>query len=137
MNKIEVVFEELPAVLKTREFDTVFFDYDYAKGDVDKAFAMADQVYEEEFETGYQEQAYLETQGLIAEPYPDKIAIHGSMQCPYYVKGAVEKVMAYHHDQVQIIQDTTGGGFGGKEAYPSILACEVAVAARKTGKPVE
>lgn len=136
LNKIEVVFEELPAVLKTREFDTVFFDYDYAKGDVDKAFAMADQVYEEEFETGYQEQAYLETQGLIAEPYPDKIAIHGSMQCPYYVKGAVEKVMAYHHDQVQIIQDTTGGGFGGKEAYPSILACEVAVAARKTGKPV-
>ena len=136
LNKIEVVYEDLPAVLNPRAFDTVFFDYNYGKGDVDEAFAMADQVFTEEFETGYQEQAYLETQGMIAEPYPDKILVHGSMQCPYYVKGAVEKVMAYRPEQVQIKQDTTGGGFGGKEAYPSILACEVAVAARKVGKPV-
>jgi CO/xanthine dehydrogenase Mo-binding subunit len=136
LNEIEVVYEDLPAVLNLRDFDTVFFDYNYGKGDVGKAFAEADKVYEEQFETGYQEQAYLETQGMIAEPYPDKIAVHGSMQCPYYIKGAVGRVMALRPDQVQIRQDTTGGGFGGKEAYPSILACQAAVAARKAGKPV-
>lgn len=137
MNEIEVVYEDLPAVLNIRDFDTVFFDYSYGKGDVEKAFAEADKVYEEQFETGYQEQAYLETQGMIAEPYPDKIAVHGSMQCPYYVKGAVARVMACRPDQVRIMQDATGGGFGGKEAYPSILACQAAVAARKAGKPVK
>jgi CO/xanthine dehydrogenase Mo-binding subunit len=136
LDEIEVVYEDLPAVLSIRDFDTVFFDYNYEKGDIEKAFAIADKVYEEQFETGYQEQAYLEAQGIIAEPYPDKIVVHGSLQCPYYVKGAVERVMAYRPDQVRIKQDTTGGGFGGKEAYPSILACQAAVAARKAGKPV-
>jgi len=133
---IEVIYEELPAVLNIRDFDTVFFDYNYGKGDVETAFAQADRVYTEQFETGYQEQAYLETQGMIAEPQPDKITVHGSMQCPYYVKGAVARVMGYGEKQVQIKQDTTGGGFGGKEAFPSILASQVAVAAYKAGKPV-
>jgi len=136
LKAIEVVYEELPAVINIRDYDTVFFDYNYGKGDVDAAFAAADKVYTEQFETGYQEQAYLETQGMIAEPQPDKITVHGSMQCPYYVKGAVERAMGYSKEQVQIKQDTTGGGFGGKEAFPSILACQVAVAAKKAGKPV-
>lgn len=136
LNKIEVVYEELPPVLDVRSSDTVFFEYSYGKGETDKAFSEADKVYVEQFETGYQEQGYLETQGMIAEPYSDRIVIHGSMQCPYYVKGAVERVLAYRPDQVQIRQDTTGGGFGGKEAYPSILACQAAVAAVKAGKPV-
>lgn len=136
LHEIEVVYEELPAVLDIRDSDTVFFEYAFGNGDVEKAFSDADKVYAEQFETGYQEQAYLETQGMIAEPGPDKITVHGSMQCPYYIKGAVERVMAYGPEQVQIRQDTTGGGFGGKEAYPSILACQVAVAARKAGRPV-
>lgn len=136
LKAIEVVYEELPPVINIRDYDTVFFDYNYGKGDVDTAFAEADKVYTEQFETGYQEQAYLETQGMIAEPHPNKITVHGSMQCPYYVKGAVERAMGYNKDQVQIKQDTTGGGFGGKEAFPSILACQVAVAANKAGKPV-
>lgn len=136
LKDIEVVYEDLPAVLNIRDYDTVFFDYNYGKGDVETAFAQADRVYTEQFETGYQEQAYLETQGMIAEPQPGKITVHGSMQCPYYVKGAVARVMGYGEKQVQIKQDTTGGGFGGKEAFPSILASQVAVAAYKAGKPV-
>ncbi len=72
LNGIQVEYEDLPPVLDIRDFDTVFFDYEYGKGDVDKAFADADKIYEEEFETGYQEQAYLETQGMIAEPGADR-----------------------------------------------------------------
>ena len=136
MNGIQVEYEDLPPVLDIRDFDTVFFDYEYGKGDVDKAFADADKIYEEEFETGYQEQAYLETQGMIAEPGADKMTVHGSMQCPYYVHGAVMRALGYSASQVQIKQDVTGGGFGGKEAFPSILACQTAVAAKKAGRPV-
>lgn len=136
LSEIEVVYEDLPAVLDLREAKEVFFEFNFDKGDIEKAFAEADKVYTEQFETGYQEQAYLETQGLIAHMDGNKVVINGSMQCPYYIKNAVQRVMACKSDEVQIIQDATGGGFGGKEAYPSILAAQVAVAAKKTGKHV-
>lgn len=136
-SEIEVVYEQLPAVLNVRDSETAFFDYNFGKGDPDAAFAEADKVYEEEFETGYQEQAYLEPQGMIATFQDGKLSIHGSLQCPYYVHGAIAKALGLTPDRVRVVQDVTGGGFGGKEAYPSILACQVAVAAyRAGGKPV-
>ncbi|MFV0414265.1 MAG: xanthine dehydrogenase family protein molybdopterin-binding subunit, partial [Oscillospiraceae bacterium] len=134
---VDVVYEELPAVLDIRQADTVFFDYNFGRGEVDAAFAEADKVYDEEFETGYQEQAYLETQGMIADFKNGKMTVHGSLQCPYYEHGAIAKAPGLSPDKVRVLQDTTGGGFGGKEAYPSLLACQVAVAAYKAGgKPV-
>lgn len=133
----EVVYEELAAVLDIRDSNTDFFDYNYGHGDVETAFAEADKIYDEEFETGYQEHAYLEPNGMIADFNDGVITIHGSMQCPYYIHGAVAKVCNLSADKVRVIQDITGGGFGGKEGYPSILASQVAVAAYKAGgKPV-
>jgi len=137
LSEITVDYEDLTPVLDISDPDaTVFFDYNYGKGDVDKAFSEADKVYTEKFRTGRQEQAYLEPQGMIAEPHDGRITVHGSLQCPYYVHGAVAKAMGFEASRVQIKQDVTGGGFGGKEAFPSILACQVAVAAYKAGKPV-
>lgn len=135
--RAEIEYEELEPVLDLRTATEAFFDYEYARGDLEKAFAQADKVYEEEFETGYQDQTYLETQALIAEMMDEeKVYVHGSMQCPYYVKGAVMRAMGLGPDKVRIAQDAMGGGFGGKEAFPSILGCQVAVAAKKTGKAV-
>ena len=136
-NEIEVVYEQLPAILDIRSSQTAFFDYTFAKGDIEVAFTNADKIYEEQFETGYQEQAYLEPQGMIAEYSEGKLSVHGSLQCPYYVHGAVTKALGLAPDRVRVIQDVTGGGFGGKEDYPSIIACQVAVAAfHAGGKPV-
>ncbi|AFQ45139.1 aerobic-type carbon monoxide dehydrogenase, small subunit CoxS/CutS-like protein [Desulfosporosinus meridiei DSM 13257] len=59
------------------------------------------------------------------------------LQCPYYVHGAVAKALGYEKKDVQVIQDVTGGDLGGKEAFPSILACQTAVAAKKANKPVK
>ncbi|MCL1846879.1 MAG: xanthine dehydrogenase family protein molybdopterin-binding subunit [Coriobacteriia bacterium] len=126
-----VLYEELPAVLDLDSADTVFFDYAYGRGEVDAAFAQADRVYEEDFSTGYQEQGYLDTQGMIACFRDGTLTIHGSLQCPYYVHGALVKALGLAEDKVRVIQDVTGGGFGGKEAFPSLLAAQVAVAAYK------
>ena len=136
-HEIVIVYEELPAILDMRKSDTIFFNYNYEKGNIEQAFAEADRVLVETFQTGYQEQAYLETQGMIAYPHNGRMTVRGSMQCPYYVHGAVAKALGYAGKDVQVIQDVTGGGFGGKEAYPSILACQVAVAAKKANKPVK
>ena len=71
------------------------------------------------------------------EPEEDgRMFVHGSMQCAYYVHGAVMRALNCGPADVHVHQDVTGGGFGGKEAFPSILGCQVAVAAKKCGKPV-
>ncbi|AJG98741.1 aldehyde oxidase [Clostridium beijerinckii] len=137
LNDIIVAYEEEVPILDMRKSDTVFFHYNYAKGDIDKTLEEADRVFIETFQTGYQEQAYLETQGMIAYPHDGRMTVRGSMQCPYYVYGAVSKALGYEAKDIQIIQDVTGGGFGGKEAFPSILACQVAVAAKKANRPVK
>ena len=129
LSSIEVTYEELTPVLDIRKSETVFFDYEFGKGDMEKAFAEADKIYTEEFTTGYQDQTYLETQGMMAVPEKDgKMFVHGSLQCAYYVHGAVMRALGCGPADVHILQDVTGGGFGGKEAFPSILGCQVAVA---------
>lgn len=137
LSSIEVTYEELTPVLDIRKSETVFFDYEFGKGDMEKAFAEADKIYIEEFTTGYQDQTYLETQGMMAVPEKDgKMFVHGSLQCAYYVHGAVMRALGCGPADVHILQDVTGGGFGGKEAFPSILGCQVAVAAKKANAPV-
>ena len=132
-----VDYEELEPVIDLRKAKETFFDYHYGRGNIEKAFSEADRIYDEEFETGYQEHAYLETLGMMAEPEEDgRMFVHGSSQCVYYIHGAVKRVLGCGPDDVHIFQDVTGGAFGGKEDYPSILGCQVAVAARKCGKPV-
>lgn len=137
LSEIKVNYEELEPVLDIRKSETVFFNYEYEKGDLSKAFAEADKIYEEEFKTGYQEQAYMEPQGMMAAPEENgRMFVHGSIQCIYYVHGAVMRALGCRPDEVHIYQDATGGGFGGKEDYPSILGCQVAVAAKKANAPV-
>ena len=63
LKKVEVAYEELEPMLDLRNGKETFFDYRFGHGDVEKAFAEADKVYEEEFITGYQDQTYLEPQG--------------------------------------------------------------------------
>jgi CO/xanthine dehydrogenase Mo-binding subunit len=129
----QVEYEELPAVLSIDEASEYFYQCDFGRGDVDGAFIQADKIYDECFQTGYQEQGYLETQGMIGDFDGETLTIHGSLQCPYYVHAAVAASSGLAKDKVRIIQDVTGGGFGGKEAYPSILAAQVGAAAMKAG----
>ena len=65
--QIVIDYEELEPVLDLRKATETLFDYNFGRGDVEKAFEEADKVYEEEFETGYQDQTYLETQSMMAE----------------------------------------------------------------------
>ena len=95
------------------------------KGDADAGFAQADVIVESDYTTGYQEHAYIETQGAIAVPEEGGIAIYASMQCPFYVQRAVSIVLGLPMSKVRVIQTTTGGAFGGKEDVPSQI-CSLA-----------
>jgi hypothetical protein len=99
--------------------------------------SQADVVVEGEYRTGAQEQLYLEPQGIVALPQDGGITIYGSLQCPYYVHAALRALLALPAERVRVIQMETGGGFGGKEEYPSIIAGHAALLALKSGRPVK
>ncbi len=107
-------------------------------GDFEGAFANGDVIFEGEYRTGAQEHVYIETNGFIAWWEGDGVVLHGSHQCPYYVHKAVKHAFALDRDdQVRVTQETTGGGFGGKEEFPSLLAIHSALLSRKAGgRPV-
>lgn len=135
--KVKVRYEALPSMTQLAEATQIAHEYKYSKGDMEGAFAQAAQIVEEEFTTGYQEQAYIEPQGLIGRYEGGVLTIDGSMQCPYYVHSAIKYAFGLGDSQVRIRQMATGGGFGGKEDYPSLLACQVGLAAYKIKKPVK
>jgi len=116
--------------------DNLFADYRLVKGDPDAAFARAASVVEERFSTGAQEHVYLEPQGCVAVPAGDRITLHASTQCPFYVRKAVAHALGWPRERVRVVVPEVGGGFGGKEHYPDVLATAAAVAALKTGRPV-
>jgi CO/xanthine dehydrogenase Mo-binding subunit len=115
----------------------VFAHYEIQTGDVEAALAGAALVVKGEYRVGHQEQLYIENNAMIAVPRDDGgVAVHGSLQCPYYVHRALRRSLLLSDAQAQVIQAETGGGFGGKEEYPSILAVHAALLARACGRPV-
>ncbi|MEO7136067.1 MAG: xanthine dehydrogenase family protein molybdopterin-binding subunit [Vicinamibacterales bacterium] len=107
------------------------------KGQIDLGFQISDLVIDGEYRTAHQEQLYIETNGVIAVPGDGQMTVYGSLQCPYYVHKALVVLLKLPPDRVRVVQTETGGGFGGKEEYPSILACHAAILARKSGRPVK
>lgn len=145
---VVIEIEEQPAVftladsLAKKEIiwgnDNVFKKFLVDKGNVDEAWSTADFIVEGEYETGAQEQLYIENNGAIAiANSSDGVTVWGSMQCPYYVHKALVKLFGLPEEKIRIIQTETGGGFGGKEEYPSLIAGHAALLAWKSGKPVK
>ena len=97
----------------------------------------ADRVVEGEYRTGHQEQLYIEPNGVIAVPENGGITVYGSLQCPYYVHRALRCLLGAARGKVRVVQTETGGGFGGKEEYPSMIAGHAALLALKSGRPVK
>ncbi|MFN3412306.1 MAG: xanthine dehydrogenase family protein molybdopterin-binding subunit, partial [Exilispira sp.] len=92
-------------------------------------------ILEELFHTGLQEHAYIEPQGFIAWITDDIVNLKGSIQCPYYVLKAICQILDLPPEKIRIQQAATGGAFGGKEEFPSIIAAYTALVTYLTKKP--
>jgi CO/xanthine dehydrogenase Mo-binding subunit len=135
---IQVEYEPLPPVLEPEKSEQVFKSFLIERGDVEKALATADLVVEGEYQLPHQEQAYIENNGAAAWFEDDgTLVVLASMQCPYYVHKALKPMFDLPGHKVRVIQAVTGGGFGGKEEYPNVIAGHAAVLARKAGRPVK
>ncbi len=145
---VRIEYEPMPAVLTMDDSlegetiiwgeDNVFKRYLMNKGDVDAVWQQADFIIEGEYSTGAQEQLYIEPNGMLAVANAaEGVTVWGSMQCPYYVHKALVQLFALSSEKVRIVQQETGGAFGGKEEYPSIIAGHAALLAWKSGRPVK
>src|SRR5437870_611887 len=145
---VSIDYEELPAIFTLEESlekkeiiwgeDNVFKKFLVDKGNVDDVWSKADFIVEGEYHTGAQEQLYIENNGAIAiANRADGVTVWGSMQCPYYVHKALIKLFGLPEEKIRVIQTETGGGFGGKEEYPSMIAGHAALLAWKSGQPVK
>ncbi|HEU4891012.1 MAG TPA: xanthine dehydrogenase family protein molybdopterin-binding subunit [Vicinamibacterales bacterium] len=117
--------------------DNVFKRYAVVKGDVDAALASGALIVEGEYETGAQEQLYIEPNGMLAVADRGHVTVWGSMQCPYYIHHALAALFGLPENRIRVVQMETGGGFGGKEEYPSVIAGHAALLAWKSGRPVK
>jgi CO/xanthine dehydrogenase Mo-binding subunit len=145
---VSVEYDALPAIFSIEESaslqqviwgaDNIFKSYLIEKGDVDSVWQNAAHIVEAEYTTGAQEQLYIENNGMIAAFDTDQgLTVWGSLQCPYYVHKALLKLFDLPADRVRVVQMETGGAFGGKEEYPSMIAAHAALLAMKSGKPVK
>ncbi len=134
---IEIVCEEDHDAVFDMNDGPIQTEYCIRDGDLDAVFAQCDVVFEESYETGAQEHVYIEPNGFIAWWEGDTVRARGSHQCPYYVHKALKTAFQLERDdQADVMQETTGGAFGGKEDFPSVVAIHAALLARKSGKPV-
>ncbi|HEX5725806.1 MAG TPA: xanthine dehydrogenase family protein molybdopterin-binding subunit, partial [Longimicrobiaceae bacterium] len=135
--RVEVEYDPLPPLYDPEQSDVVFKELRIRKGDARRALEEAPIVVEGTYRTGHQEHVYIETNGVIAVPEAGGVTVHGSMQCPYYVHKALVKLLELPEHLVRVVQSETGGGFGGKEEYPNVIAGHAALLALKSGRPVK
>jgi CO/xanthine dehydrogenase Mo-binding subunit len=145
INNTKVIYEKLPPIYSMEESkdnkiqiisgnNNEFTSHEFSTGDISKLKNC--KIFENEYSTTYQEQLYMEKQGVVGDYKDGELIVYGSMQCPYYIKNALMHSTGFNETNTRVIQADTGGAFGGKEEYPSLLACQVAAATLKIRKPV-
>ncbi len=108
-------------------------------GDIEKGFAEADVIVENEYRTPTTEHAFLEPECAIGVPKGyeghEKLTVYVGSQIPYQDRDQIELALGLTSQQVRVIGTLIGGGFGGKEDIAGQI--HVALLANATGKPVK
>jgi CO/xanthine dehydrogenase Mo-binding subunit len=157
---VRVEYEELPAVLDPEEAmreDTPIIHEDLLsyhaswpairhgnvcsetrirRGDVERAFDEADEVFDDTFHVPVQVHGYIEPHAVVVtvEP-PGKVIVWTCTQAPFVVRGVLSEALGLPMNRVRVIATPAGGGFGGKGKALLEPAC--AALARKAGRPVK
>lgn len=143
MDPKAVVHEELKPAgtfpdlkhLVGRKNTNIALDFHLRRGDVSKAFAAADHVFEHTFRTQQVMHTPLEPMVSIGQPNGDNLIIHTASQSPSFVRIEIARLLGWPENRVQVKVPYLGGGFGAK-LYVKLEAL-VAATALLTGRPVK
>ena len=133
--EVAIDYHEATPNFDPQRSDLSFKSITIEKGRLDQGMAAADVIVEGEYRSGHQEQLYIEPNGVVAVPEHGGVTLYGSLQCPYYVHRALTVLLGLPPDKIRVVQTETGGGFGGKEEYPSMIAGHAALVAMTSGRP--
>jgi CO/xanthine dehydrogenase Mo-binding subunit len=113
--------------LAGRRNTNVALDFHLRTGDVDKALAEADHVFEHTFRTQAVLHLPLEPFVSLAEPGDGRLTIHTASQMPSFVRSEVARLLRWPENRVRVRVPHLGGGFGAK-VYIKLEALVAALA---------
>ena len=148
LDLIKVDYEELPGLFDPEDSlkpgatlvhddvpDNIACRRVIRKGDVDKAFAGADHVFEDSFKTQMVDHCPIETHVAVAQfDSSGKLTIWSSTQAPFNNRLVLAKGLQMPMNRLRVIATNVGGAFGGKQDLMVEPSC--ALLAKKTGRPV-
>ncbi len=104
-------------------------------GDVEKGFAEADLVFEQEYSVPKVQQAHIEPHVVVTYwDEDDRLVIRTSTQVPFHARRILAPVLGLPIKRIRVIKPRIGGGFGGKqEVLIEDVAAHLTIA---TGRPV-
>jgi carbon-monoxide dehydrogenase large subunit/6-hydroxypseudooxynicotine dehydrogenase subunit gamma len=138
--------EELPAALDASAAPVAFEPGRLSEpavirkgyGDVDAAFAKADDIVELDLSVGRHSGVPLETRGAIGryDAARDVLEMHGAAKVPHWNRDQLARMLGREPSNTHLYEGHVGGGFGIRgELYPEdALVC---AAALKLGRPVK
>jgi CO/xanthine dehydrogenase Mo-binding subunit len=100
--------------LRGRRGTNIALDFRLRRGDVDKAFADAAQVFEHTFRTQKVLHLALEPYASIADFRDDGVTIYSAAQGPSFVRTEIARLLRWPENRVRIKVPYLGGGYGGK-----------------------
>src|SRR5579883_2192530 len=108
----------------------------FGRGDVDKAFAESDRVFDHTFVTERVHQGYIEPRACAVEIDADgTVHVWSSCKVPYRLRGLMAELFELPRDNVVVERVSIGGDFGAKgEVGPEPIAYALAKA---SGRPVK
>ncbi|MBW2208958.1 MAG: molybdopterin-dependent oxidoreductase, partial [Deltaproteobacteria bacterium] len=148
---IKVDYEELPAVFDPLEAikegaplvhdntpNNISLSITKEFGNVDKAFAESDFVFEDSFYSQPVNHAPLEPHAAIAQydPLKGEVTIWSSTQIPFFLRRNLSNTLQIPESKVRVIKPKVGGGFGQKIDMFAKDFC-AAWFAMQLGKPVK
>ncbi len=140
--RARVEYEDLPAVLSIEAAleakSLVAPAHEMKRGDAARGLGRAPFRLKGEFRIGGQDHFYLEGQVAVAVPQEDgDMLVLSSTQHPSEVQKMTARLLDLPIHAVTCEVRRMGGGFGGKETQPAIIAGIAAVLAHKAGKPMK
>ncbi|MFH1129825.1 MAG: molybdopterin-dependent oxidoreductase Mo/Fe-S-binding subunit, partial [Pseudomonadota bacterium] len=84
-------------------------------GDTDKGFSEADVILEREYETSQVQCTPVEPHVVYTRMEQGRLVIHASTQVPWHLRRIVAHVLGISENQIRVIKERVGGGFGAKQ----------------------
>jgi xanthine dehydrogenase large subunit len=142
VTKAKVEYDQLPAILDIRSAlaaeTYVLPSQSIVRGSPQEILQTSPHRLRGTVVMGGQDHFYLEGQIAIGIPQEDGgMLIHSSTQHPTEVQHIVAHALARPANSVTVQCRRMGGGFGGKESQPALIAAAAAVLANKTQRPVK